>query len=438
MVHALIVYSFRTTSQKVGSSKSDAFGLVIVPNRSSAKETASLFKASQSPSRISVDTIFAPDALLAIRGKGIRITTSSCLLAALRRDFTNSWLSDLKIVLCDSLELLDAEYELAVSLLVSLTQRLPVRFIGLSNCLNDPADLAQWLHVRPRGLFSFRPSDREQSLTMKTVAFTTRHSAALFEAMTKPAHMAIREADEEASAMLFVPSRAQCQGVAEHLITQCALDIDTRAFLGHGASSEEVEAYQLRLRNSSLSNLILRGIGIFHEGVDRADRALMLQLYLEGIIRVLIVPREACWTVPVHASVVIVMGTQFVRFGSESDRQLREYSIQEVAKMQACAVRPGHPGAFHLFCQAEQRDTYTRFLDEGLPLESGLKDSEVLKVWLQDMRKAGAVASKQDCVDAFSFTYLARRLETNPVYYDAYPGNKEHHISRYVDTLWEE
>jgi antiviral helicase SLH1 len=421
----------------VGNSKSDAFGLVIVPSRSSARELSSLFKVSQGPSRIPIDTVFTSDALLATRGKGIRLTTSNCLLAALRRDITSSWLSDLKIVLCDSLELLDAEYELAVSLLISQTQRLPVHFIGLSNCLNDPTDLAQWLHVPPRGLFSFRPSDREQLLTTKTVSFTTRHSAALFEAMTKPVYTAIREAGEDESAMLFVPSRAQCHSVAAHLITQCAIDIDTHAFLGPGASPEDVEAYLSRLHNSSLSNLISHGIGIFHESVHRADLALMLQLYLEGIIRVLIVPREACWTVPVRARVVIVMGAQYVSIAPESDRQLREYSVQEVAKMQACAVRPGQSGAFHLFCQADQRDTYMRFLDEGLPLESGLMDSEVLKAWLRGMKTAGAIASKQDCVDALSFTYLAQRLETNPAYYDASPGNREHNISRYVDTLWE-
>ncbi|KAF8493511.1 Sec63-domain-containing protein [Gautieria morchelliformis] len=421
----------------VGTCGSDGFGVVVVPNRSLAKETASLFKYSQGPARIPIEAILLPDALLAKRGKGIRITTSSCLLAALRSDAGHSWVSDLRIVLCDNLELLDAEYELAVSLLISQTQLLSVRFIGVSNCLNDPMDLARWLHVPHQGLFSFRPSDREQSLTMKTISFTIRHSTALFEAMTKPAHAAISEAAADSSAILFVPSRNQCQSVAANLITQCAIDIDTRAFLGRGASAEDVEICLRRLHNSALSNLISHGIGIFHEGMHRADRTLMLQLYLEGIIRVLIVPREACWTVPVRASVVIVMGAQCISQISESDRQLRAYTIQEVAKMQACAVRPGQSGAFHLFCQAEQRDTFTRFLDEGLPLESTLMDSEVLNDWLQDMRKRGSIASKQDFVDALSFTYLARRLETNPLYYDGSPGKREHDISRHVDRLWE-
>jgi antiviral helicase SLH1 len=433
----LSIYSCCVTSHAVGTCGSDGFGMVVVPNRSSAKETASLFRFSQGPARIAIETILLPDALLAKRGKGIRITTASCLLAALRSDVGQSWISDLKIVLCDNLELLDADYELAVSLLVSQTQQLPVRFVGVSNCLNDPMDLARWLHVPHQGLFSFRPSDREQSLTTKTISFTIRHSSAFFEAMTKPAHAAISEAAADASALLFVPSRSQCHTVAANLITQCAIDIDTRAFLGRGASAEDVEVYLRRLHNSALSDLISHGIGVFHEGMHRADLTLMLQLYLEGIIRVLIVPREACWTVPVRASVVIVMGAEYLSHVSEADRQLRAYSIREVAKMQACAVRPGQSGVFHLFCQAEQRDTFTRFLDEGLPLESTLVDSGMLKNWLQDMRKRGTIASKQDFVEALSFTYFARRLETNPLYYDGSPGKKEHDISRHVDRLWE-
>lgn len=426
------------TSQTVGKRTSEAFGLIVVPNRSSAKEIASLFKLSQGPTRISIDVILVPDALLAKHGKGVRITTSHCLLAALRREVGHSWLSDLKLVICDHLELLDAEYELAVSLLVYQTQQLPVRFIGISSCLNDPTDLARWLHVPPRALFSFRSSDREQSLTTKTVSFTTRHSSALFEAMIKPAHAAISDAGKDSSAMLFVPSRNQCQNIAESLITQCAMDIVTRAFLGLAATPEDVEVYVSRLHNGALSNLISHGIGIFHEGVHRADLALMLQLYLEGIIRVLLMPREACWTVPVRANVVIVMGTQYIKaVAPEADRQLKEYSLQEVAKMQSCAVQPGESGAFHLFCQAEQRDTFTRFLDEGLPLESALVESELLSGWLRDMRTAGSIVGKQDCVGALSFTYLARRLESNPLFYDGAPGNRDYVISRYVDRLWE-
>ena len=378
-----------------------------------------------------------PDALVLQRGKGIRITTPQCLLGALRHSAGREWLVDLQMVVCEHLELLDACYELAVSLLIHHTQTLAVRFVGLASCLNDPADLGRWLNVPSRALFSFRPSDRDQALSVKAVPFTTPHSVALFKAMAKPAHAAIRDAGPAATALLFVPSRSQCQSVAADLITQCAVDIETRGFLGRDVSTEDLEPYLARLHNAALSDLISHGIGIFHEGVHRADLALTLQLFLEGIIRVLIVARDACWTVPVRTGVVIVMGTQYIQVESNSQKQVREYSLQEVARMQACATRPSQSGVFHLFCQAGQRDTYMHFLSEGLPLESELMtDTEPIEDWLQDQRNKGQIVDKQDCVESFSFTFLIRRMETNPVYYDAPVGGRDETISRWIDRIW--
>ena len=388
--------------------------------------------------RFAIDTLFLPEAVLSKRGKGIRITTSHCLLRTLLASLQSGrdWLSDVKVVVCEDLQLLDAVYEFAISVLIHETQTLPVRFIGLAYCLNDPTNLAEWLHVPSQTLFSFRARDREQSLVVKVVSFTIPHSAALFKTMAKPAYSAITEAPPDENVLLYVPSRSQCQNVAGDLITQCAIDLNTRGFLGQGTSAEDLQPYLARLQNPSLSDFISRGIGIFHEGVPRADLTLMLQLYLEGILRVLVTPRESCWTVPVRAGVVVVMGTQYIRMASESDRQIQEYSVQEVAKMQASAIRPDRTGAFHLFCQAEQRDTYMRFLNEGLPLESTLADSDEIKNWMGEIRKAGSVRGKQDALDVLSFTYMSRRVESNPTYYDTLIGHRAEYMSRLVDRIW--
>ena len=73
----------------------------------------------------------------------VRVVTASDLFSALaRRTSLKQALSRLRLVLCENLELLDAVYELGVSLLLHTTQTYPVRFVGLSNSLNDPADLA--------------------------------------------------------------------------------------------------------------------------------------------------------------------------------------------------------------------------------------------------------------------------------------------------------
>ena len=104
------------------------------------------------------------------------------LTALTRQPDIKSSLFSLRLVLCESLELLDAVYELGVSLLLHATQPHPVRFIGLTSSLNDPADLAAWLNVDPLALHSFKPSDRDQALNVATLTFTIPQSAALFKA----------------------------------------------------------------------------------------------------------------------------------------------------------------------------------------------------------------------------------------------------------------
>jgi len=40
-------------------------------------------------------------------------------------------------------------------------------------------------------------------------------------------------------------------------------------------------------------------------------------------------------------------------------------------------------------------------------------------------------------MDFLSFTFLARRMESNPVYYDTRPGQVEASLSRMADELFE-
>lgn len=396
----------------------------------------------------SINFVTGSNVLSPPKGKTIRVTTPPHLLSDLSHRGTTTPLSGLRLVVCDNLEQLDPSYELAVSLLIHATQTSPTRFIGISNSLNDSADLAAWLHVDPYALHSFRPRDRDQSLSVHTQTFTIPQSAALFKAMAKPAHAAIQSIPG-GSAIVFVPSKGQCRMVALDRITRCTLDTEAEGgYLPLDVPQEYLESITARLQDRSLGDFVAKGVGIFHEGISRPDRTLILELYVEGIVRVLLVPREACWTLPVRARVVVVMGTQYYHLERDgADRQLRDYDLQELVRMQGRAVSHGETGRFFLFCQAEDKDTYNRFLEDGLPLESRLSTSDgqqvgegdkadELKRWYRQQRGNGAIRNKLDAVQALSFTFLARRLVTNPAYYDA-EGTKNEALSRLVDRLEE-
>ena len=419
----------------------NAWCLLITPRRSIAQDIIAelrvVSRAIEATAELSTaDTLFERPSR-----RTVRVATASDLFTALsRRRNIKQALAALRLVLCESLELLDAVYELGVSLLLHATQAYPVRFVGLSNSLNEPADLAAWLNVDPLALHSFKPSDRDQALSVATLTFTIPQSAALFKAMAKPAHTAIRSGGPAAPALVFVPSRGQCVPVARDLLTQCALDMAPSGYLPSDADPVRVEHVLARLQDRSLVDLLTRGVGVFHDGVTRADRLLTLELYAEGLVRVLVVPRDAAWTLPVRGATVVVLGTQYVYVppgasGGE-ERQLRDYSLQDIVRMQGKAVRhDGVAGKFYLFCQAEGKDTITRFLNDGLPLESKLLETDMLRDWYRDRRKDGTIGDKQQAADMLSFTFLARRLVSNPAYYDAQSTAVNELLSRIVDRL---
>ncbi|KAG2146706.1 Sec63-domain-containing protein [Suillus clintonianus] len=413
--------------------------LFIVPNRTLAAQSLLDFRAISNGLGVMVELSSSGEGLFSsCRTNTIRVVTPSVLLEAVSQHNLRQT-NYPSLVVCDNLEQLDATYELSISLLRHTTQNNPTRYIGLSSSLNDPTDIAPWLGVDTMALHSFRPTDRDQSLTITYQTFTTPHSAALFKSMSKPAYAAIQSVPSNESAIIFVPSRSHCRTVAQELITQCALNMETeRGFLPQSVPPLLVEDYSARLQDPSLIDFVTRGVGMFYSGMSKGDRNLVLELFAEGVVRVLLAPRDACWMLPVRAAAVVVMGTQYMHLERDgSGPQLWDYSLVDVVQMQSRAVRHDAPGHFFLFCQAEARDTFSKFLAEGLPLESELLESPVFEKWYKEKRRDGSIRNKQDAVQALSFTLLGRRLVSNPVYYDVEPGSQNEVLSRIVDRLEE-
>jgi antiviral helicase SLH1 len=382
----------------------------------------------------SMNFVTGSSTLAPARGKEIRLSTSAHLLAALSEDLAPSY-PGLQLVILENLEQLDPYYELTVSSLRRVLQTQPTRLVGFSASLNDSADLAAWLDVAPSAFHSFRPSDRDQSLNVIAHTFAIPHSAALFKAMARPVSATIRSIGS-GPAIVFVPSRSQCSSVALDLIVNCTLETGLETgYLSPDVSPEFLQPYMDKLRDRSLSDFISKGVCLFHPGLHRQDSATVLELYTEGIVRVLVVAREACWKLPVRAAVVVVMGTQYFTIHEDgARRQLHDYTLEELVRMQGRAVRHGDIGHFHLFCQMEDKDTYMRFLEGGLPLESKLLGSDQLRQWYKHHRERGHIRNKQEGVQALSWTFLARRAASNPTYYES-NGNRDECLSRIVDEL---
>ncbi|GAA5961591.1 hypothetical protein JCM3765_002639 [Sporobolomyces pararoseus] len=322
----------------------------------------------------------------------------------------------LDLILAHDLHALDSQYELLVTRL--RWQHSTTRLVGSSSSLSDARAISSWLGVPEEATYSFSPSVRTSALSTTFQPFSTPHSFSLLRAMVKPAYDAMRTAT--GSTIAFVPSRSQCRVTAKDLVTHSASDLE-ESFVSEG-SLETVEAYSRSLKDPDLREALTHGIAVFHEGLRPEEQRIALELFGSGLVRVLIASREACWTLPVRASLVLVMSAQYASLqptGGEPERTIQDYPMPELLQMQSLAVPPSQESSadFLVLCQKDQSELYSKYLQQGVSLESDLPFNSLLPSTILSDLVSNRIKSKQDIVDLLSWTFLARRLEHNPSYY---------------------
>ncbi|GAA6006189.1 hypothetical protein JCM10207_000556 [Rhodosporidiobolus poonsookiae] len=347
----------------------------------------------------------------------IAISSSNAVLRRLRVDPRLG--NQLDLVVAHDLHAIDAPYELVLS---RLRLAYPAtRVVASSASLADAGSLAAWLDVPEHAVYSFSPGTRTSALTTNFQPFSTPHSFALLRQMVKPAYDAMRTAS--GSTIAFVPSRSQCRATAKDLVTHSASDLE-ESFVADGAL-DSVAAYAEQLTDVDLAEALTHGTAVFHEGLKPAEQRLALELFASGVVRVLIASREACWTLPVRASLVIVMSAQFVALrpspveGGEAEREIVDYAMPELLQMQSLAVPPNAETSAEclILCQKDQADLYGKFLQQGAVLESALPLDPLLPSAVFADLVAGRVKDRQDVVDFLSWTFASSRLSANPSYY---------------------
>ncbi|KAN0066073.1 putative steryl acetyl hydrolase mug81 [Thecaphora frezii] len=348
-------------------------------------------------------------------------------------------LDRVSLVIVEDLHLLDATYELALARLLwaNSQRKQPARLVATSASLDDAGSLAAWLGVGEAEIYSFHPRNRPSSLALSFQTFDLPHSAGLLKTMIKPAYDKMKETAMEGPSIIFVPSRSQCLGVASDLVTRSASELDIDAFVG--VPSHDLEAILGSIRDESLHEALMHGFGVVHDGLAPHDQALMLQLFEQGVIKVLVASRESCWTLPVRSHLVIVMSTQYVRLTKVrgqtgiSDREVVDYTLPELVRMQAHAVRPGTraspspPGECLVLCQSDKAALLESLLQAGLPIQSSLLEdnAKLLLPYLLQEIVAGSIVTRSDLVSLLGWTFVAVDARRNPSFYDALEASEQ-------------
>jgi antiviral helicase SLH1 len=252
--------------------------------------------------------------------------------------------------------------------------------------------------------------------------------------MIKPAYDIMRS--NAGQSICFVPHRGQCYTTLTDLLTHSATDMDKFVAMDEYTLSQ----YTDRISDPKIAEGLSHGFAVLSEGAHPTDQAIAKHLFQTGAVRVLIVPREACHSLDLTAPLVIVMSTQYAMFQpATGERTILDYPMSDILQMQtmACGTEQSQTGQFSIFTQPDNASLISRFMNDGLPLESTLIGSDLFLHTVLGRMLAGAITTRQDLLDLLATTFAGHRADVNPAYYSCEGISHQDRLSYLVDDLVE-
>jgi pre-mRNA-splicing helicase BRR2 len=126
------------------------------------------------------------------------------------------------------------------------------------------------------------------------------------------------------------------------------------------------------LNESLLKNSIKYKIGYLHNELTSNEKKIIINLYLKGIIQILIISYDLLWELEeIKAYLVIIMGTQYY---DGREHKLVEYKLSEIYEMMGKSGRQLVDGSSSciLYCNSSKKEYYKKFISEPFPVESHL------------------------------------------------------------------
>ena len=306
-----------------------------------------------------------------------------------------------------------------------------VRIVGLSSSLANSKDVGDWLGAKHHSIYNFAPDVRPVPLEVHIHGFEASHFGSRLLAMAKPTYNAIVGHSPDKPAIVFVPSRKQAQLTAIDLITYASASGESSRFLR--IQSEKMSVVLETIKEPALAQTLAQGVGFIHDGLLKSDRSRVEALYRDGVIGVLVCPRNLCWSVPAPAHLVVVMDTVYYE-GRE--HRFVDYSITDVMQMlgQACRPLQDDMGRCVVLCHSPKKEYLKKLLHDPLPIESHLDQFMHDHINAEVVTKT--IENKQDAVDYLTWTFFYRRLAQNPNYYGL-QGVSHRHLSDHLSELVE-
>ncbi|KAK3095140.1 hypothetical protein FSP39_010742 [Pinctada imbricata] len=319
----------------------------------------------------------------------------------------------------------------ALSRSMSNSPNPQLRFIAVSATIPNIIDVAHWLGDGENPATHFKLDESYRPVVLRKVILgfpynENKGSEFRFDLTLSYRLMGIINTySERKPTLVFCSTRKSTQQAAEILVKDSngmyVRSTDQRQILLTNANM---------LKDNKLRDLVMKGVGYHHAGLDIHDRKIMEDLFSEGNLSVLVATSTLAMGVNLPAHLVIVKSTVHYNMGVHV-----AYSDSEILQMIGRAGRPQFDTSATAVIMTKSQDKYKY---DSLVNGTQLIESSLHKNLIEHLNAEIVLHTINDisiAMEWIRYTFLYIRIMKNPRHYGMPPDCEKEEIERKLQDL---
>ncbi|KAJ7085715.1 Sec63 Brl domain-containing protein [Mycena belliarum] len=344
-------------------------------------------------------------------------------------------LSQIQLFLVDEVHILNESRGSTLEVVVSRmkTRGSAVRFVLVSATVPNIQDIASWIGNKRRDnaatVFQFGEEFRPCKLTRHVVGVPRNRGDNDFSFTRKldfKLFAALQTHSVGKPILVFVSTRKGVLVTAQQLLKDYTEAEQTKQSLpwSHPKRIDQL------FHEKTLLGLASFGIGIHHAGLTIDDRRAVEDLYLKGLLRVVVATSTLAVGVNLPAHTVVIKGVQIFQNNVSA-----EYSDLDVMQMLGRAGRPqfDKDGIAIILCETELETKYRELVQGKTTVESSLHNN--LSEHINSEIGLGTITNIRSAKEWLRSSFLFQRVQKNPAHYALGKGENQTWEERVDDMV---
>ncbi|KAK3603692.1 hypothetical protein CHS0354_023298 [Potamilus streckersoni] len=305
----------------------------------------------------------------------------------------------------------------------------PFRYIAVSATIPNIEDIAEWLGDNKKPALYFKMDESSRPVRLKKIVIGynfDEHRTSLFQFDLMLSYRLagiIHTYSDGKPTLVFCASRKGAQQAAEIIAK------DPKGFI-HSSKHQLLTSVAYHMKDTKLRDLVMKGIGYHHAGMDLQDRKNIEELFYNGELLVLVSTSTLAMGVNLPAHLVIIKSTMYYQMGVNL-----EYSDSQILQMIGRAGRPQFDTSSTavILTKNQTKGKYEALLNGTQVIESSLHKN--LIEHLQAEIVLHTINDISVAVEWLRYTFLYIRVMKNPQFYGMPNGLSKEQIEKRLHDL---